>query len=103
MDKRQQYKYYLCQDRENHWKPHIVGEHWRRPQYEFDGKPALDHIMEVSKHWNEIGHNQTQAEREKWYNDPNNLQIVCTTHNSRKGGEPYKTKVGPRFKGEGEK
>jgi hypothetical protein len=61
----------------------------------------IDHKHEVVRHWNDVGHNQTQAEREQWYNDKNNLQFLCCECNKKKNkGIPRMVPtVGPRFRG----
>jgi hypothetical protein len=88
---------YWCEDRGSHgWTPHLADE------TKNEEKPALDHIEEVGSHWNRIGHNQTQAEREDWFNDTSNHQVICTHHNSSKKGPNYTNLVGPNFKGPGE-
>ena len=89
---------YWCEDRgiPPKWTAHLADD---RIDNE---KPELDHIREVSNHWNNEGNNQTQAQREAWFNDTSNHQIVCKHHNASKGGEDYKNYVGPKFKGPGE-
>jgi hypothetical protein len=87
---------FVCRDVNGTWQEHLADASTRT------GKPALDHIQEVAEHWNTEGHNQTQAQRETWYNDTKNLQLVCTHHNSQKGGPDYEFLVGSQFKGPGE-
>jgi hypothetical protein len=61
----------------------------------------IDHVHEVVKHWNGEGHNRTQAERDQWYNDKNNLQLLCCDCNKakNKGIPKMVPTVGPRFRG----
>ncbi len=66
---------FLCRDIDGNWDEHSAKEN----------DATLDHIIPVAKHWNTKGHNQTQSEREAWYNDTTNLQVVCKKHNSKKG------------------
>jgi hypothetical protein len=91
---------YWCKDNGSpqQWTAHLIDENSKNP----DGTPALDHIREVSTHWNEEGHNQTQAQRQAWFNDITNHQVICTNHNSKKGGQNYKFNVGPNFRGPNE-
>jgi hypothetical protein len=85
---------YWCEDRGGGlWTPHFADAR-KRAQ-----KPALDHIVEVGTHWNRIGYNQSQADREAWNNDTSNHQVICTHHNSSKSGPTMKKDVGPNFKG----
>ncbi len=65
-------------------------------------KAHLDHIEEVSAQWNREGHDQTQAERQRWYNMPNNLRIICEHCNTSKGGPRVIPTVGKHFRGPGE-
>jgi hypothetical protein len=89
---------YWCENREPglQWNPHFADEK------KTNEIPALDHMVEVGTHWNTIGHNQSQDEREAWYNDTRNHQVICTHHNSSKSGPTMRKNVGPNFKGPGE-
>jgi hypothetical protein len=89
---------YWCENRGPglQWNPHFADEK------KTNEIPALDHMVEVGTHWNRIGHNQSQDEREAWYNDTSNHQVICTHHNSSKSGPTMRKDVGPNFKGPGE-
>jgi 5-methylcytosine-specific restriction endonuclease McrA len=65
---------------------------------------TLDHVEAVSVHWNKPGggHDQTQADRTKWYNELTNLEPMCFVCNRKKGGDTYDIVVGPNFLGPGE-
>jgi 5-methylcytosine-specific restriction endonuclease McrA len=60
---------------------------------------TIDHKIPVSKHWNKVGHDQTQPNRSGWYNNTNNHKVICGSCNSSKGGESYTPQVGPNFLG----
>ena len=55
---------------------------------------TIEHIESVSEHWNEEGHNQSRAERNDWYNELKNLDILSREENSREGAKK------PQFKQE---
>jgi 5-methylcytosine-specific restriction endonuclease McrA len=59
----------------------------------------IDHIREVATHWNDEGHNQTQAARVAWNNDEDNLQLLCQPCNNAKSGPRTNPTVGPNFRG----
>ncbi|HBE18721.1 MAG TPA: hypothetical protein DEG17_05890 [Cyanobacteria bacterium UBA11149] len=89
---------YWCEDSGSppHWLPHFADERNKNE------KPEIDHIIEVSTHWKQKGYNQTQAQRQAWFNDTNNHQAICKSHNASKGGQTYRIDVGADFKGPGE-
>jgi hypothetical protein len=62
----------------------------------------IDHITEVSTHWNTIGHDQNQPQRVAWNNDETNLQILCQPCNREKSGPATDPHVGPHFRGPGD-
>ncbi|MDY6784811.1 MAG: GH-E family nuclease [Cyanobacteriota bacterium] len=62
----------------------------------------IDHIEDVAIHWNREGHNMTQEERNKWYDDISNLQVFCKSCNRAKKKYKYIRKVGKKFRGSNE-
>jgi hypothetical protein len=46
---------------------------------------ALDHKGSVAAHWNKTGRKVPHSERERFYADPDNLEVLCKTCNSKKG------------------
>lgn len=84
---------------EGHWYDHIS----RGP-----GEATYDHDPPVVQHWNTVGHNQTQAEREAWYQG-GKWELVPRSLNSSWGSEvegqgkiKMNPTVGPNFRGRGE-
>jgi hypothetical protein len=59
----------------------------------------IDHIEDVTVHWKREGHNMTQEQRNKWYDNPSNLRILCESCNSAKNKGRYIRKVGKKFRG----
>lgn len=53
---------------------------------------TLDHIKSVGAYFNQIGYKQTKQQRSDWYNDTSNLQILCRSCNSSKGGDRFDMK-----------
>lgn len=67
---------------------------YNNPNCTGESNLTLDHITPVSKYFNEEGWRYTRDKRDKWYTDPKNLQVLCSSCNSMKGGEPFnKNKV----------
>lgn len=61
--------------------------------------PSIDHHpLPVVKHWNKYGYNQSQIERNAWYNDTTNMRVMCVNCNGGLGGgDVYDHEVGPKF------
>lgn len=62
---------------------------------------TIEHKRSVVDHWNKEGYNQTQAERNAWFNDPDNLSVKPKSANSSEGatvGQTYRQDVGPDYK-----
>ncbi|MEQ8961516.1 MAG: DUF4157 domain-containing protein [Coleofasciculus sp. C2-GNP5-27] len=59
------------------------------------------HTEAVVEHWNKQGggHDMTQEERNKWYDDPNHLKIWCSSCNESDNQGIYIRKVGKNFRG----
>ena len=53
---------------------------------------TLDHIIPVSQYFNDEGYLKTKEERAAWYNDINNLKVLCRKCNSTKSGVRYDPK-----------
>ena len=54
----------------------------------------------VVEHWNEEGYNETAAERNAWYNDPDNLTVKSRIANSSEGvklNQTYRQDTGPNY------
>lgn len=68
---------------------------------EDNGKQALDHVKPVGQHWNDDGHNQKQDPRDAFYNQLDNLKLICTSCNSKKvkHDPKYIPDIGPNFVG----
>ncbi|GGR27427.1 phage tail protein [Streptomyces netropsis] len=72
-----------------------------------NGRQALDHKIPVGGHWNDgrdsdpPGHNTDQPHRNDFYNDTNNLIMICTSCNSAKVkfDPSYILDIGPNFRG----
>ncbi|MCX4675634.1 hypothetical protein OG413_09990 [Streptomyces sp. NBC_01433] len=47
---------------------------------------TLDHDSPVADHWMNRGNRRSHPDRERFYNDPNNLVPMCNTCNGTKGG-----------------
>lgn len=62
---------------------------------------AVDHKTPVVSHWRTNGRNESQGDREEWYQRLGNLQILCSTCNGFKGGggENFEREVGATFTG----
>jgi hypothetical protein len=64
---------------------------------------TLDHRHPVSRHWRDRGHDCNDGERSTWENDRSNLEAMCRSCNSSKGGDTIDDyRVGPFFRGYGE-
>lgn len=87
-------KAFVCKDKNNSWTPYLALDKPRNV--------ALDHILEVSRHWNQQGHNDIQSTRETWFNEVSNLQVIEQEKNSIKGGVKIDHSVGKEFRGSGE-
>jgi hypothetical protein len=61
---------------------------------------SIDHTTPVAQHWNQLGSNQTRADRNQWYNDTDNHQCMCQSCNSSfgSGGVYYNRVVGGNFR-----
>lgn len=64
-----------------------------------ENESEIDHIIDVTQHWNEQGHNMTQEQRNEWYDNPAHLRVLCLSCNSHKAKGLYIRKVGPNFRG----
>lgn len=51
---------------------------------------TLDHIIPVARWFNTTGYQCSKAQREQWYNDTNNLRVLCRKCNSKKGSGGYR-------------
>jgi hypothetical protein len=87
-------KAFVCKDKNNNWTPYLALDKPRNV--------VLDHILEVSRYWNQQGHNEIQSTREIWYNKISNLQVIDEPSNSKKGGVDIDHTVGEKFRGSGE-
>ena len=59
----------------------------KRDRKDSEAYITIDHKISVKEHWFKKGRNtQSGEELNKWYNDTSNLQLMCSTHNSQKGG-----------------
>jgi hypothetical protein len=65
---------------------------------------TFDHVKSVANHWNKTGHKSRQSERDRFFSDTTNLEIICGPCNSSKGsgGEKYQLEVESAFRGRGE-
>lgn len=50
---------------------------------------TLDHKTSVSKYFNQTGYLKTREERNRWYTNTGNLQVLCRSCNSSKSGERF--------------
>ncbi len=50
---------------------------------------TLDHTPSVSHYFNSVGWQESREERNRWYTDTENLQVLCRSCNALKGGEPF--------------
>lgn len=50
---------------------------------------TLDHITPVSEYFNKAGWRYDRETRDEWYTNPQNLQVLCRSCNSMKGGKPF--------------
>lgn len=54
------------------------------------GDLTLDHVYPVKKIWEDGAWKWSDAERNRWFNDPNNLVTACPTCQSQKGAsDPF--------------
>ncbi|HCA95334.1 MAG TPA: hypothetical protein DEP38_11985, partial [Cyanobacteria bacterium UBA9226] len=86
--------------------PELQGPNHKDVAQHKKGKGEIDHITDVAEHWENEGNNMTQAERNKWYDDPSNLRFLCESCNRAKKGKPSRTFsiiVGRDFRGPNEK
>lgn len=66
-------------------------------------KPEADHNPSLKSHYQNGGKNMTQAERQKWANDPANLKTACKSCNTSKGAKNYPDQWTPADKYQGRK
>ena len=63
----------------------------------------LDHIdPQVVEHWNKEGRSTDQDTRQKWYNETDNLRVICGPCNSGREKGTAIFEVGENFRGPGE-
>lgn len=88
--------WYLCPGFEDQ-PPHLVN----RNRDESRTRPSWDHDVPVAQHWNDTGCCTTQEERRAWYNAPENLRVICSSCNSRRGSRDvsYEPSTKPGFVG----
>ncbi|HBR76227.1 MAG TPA: hypothetical protein DEA78_21705, partial [Cyanobacteria bacterium UBA11159] len=74
--------------------------------YGGQGGAQIDHIGDVVDHWKDKeGNNMTQEQRNDWYDNPDNLRILCESCNKAKKGKSqgrFIFKVGLNFRGPNE-
>ncbi|MCC2316305.1 eCIS core domain-containing protein [Cellulomonas xiejunii] len=88
--------WYLCPGFEDQ-SPHLVN----RNRDESRTRPSWDHDVPVAQHWNDTGCCTTQEARRDWYNAPDNLRVICSSCNSRRGSRDvsYEPSTRPGFDG----
>ncbi len=63
------------------------------------GEPTVEHVVDVTTHWNDRGRSCENPERVKWFSATDNHKTFCRSCNSKQPKGRFIHEVGPNFKG----